>query len=79
MPCPDAASQSRRGTGDGAAPEVKRAAHLATEARGVEGAVRDVVELILNAQGKSRELACYARAWIAEISRRKHAQRNFSH
>jgi 3-deoxy-D-manno-octulosonate 8-phosphate phosphatase KdsC-like HAD superfamily phosphatase len=45
-----------------AAAEVKRVALFATEARGIEGAIRDVVESILNAQGKSRELECYARA-----------------
>jgi 3-deoxy-D-manno-octulosonate 8-phosphate phosphatase (KDO 8-P phosphatase) len=32
--------------------EVKRAAHYVTIARGGEGAVREVVELILKAQGK---------------------------
>ncbi len=32
--------------------EVKRAAHYVTSARGGEGAVREVVELILKAQGK---------------------------
>jgi 3-deoxy-D-manno-octulosonate 8-phosphate phosphatase (KDO 8-P phosphatase) len=35
-----------------AVPEVKRAAHYITTARGGEGAVREVVELILKAQGK---------------------------
>jgi len=35
-----------------AVPEVKRAAHYVTAARGGEGAVREVVELILKAQGK---------------------------
>jgi 3-deoxy-D-manno-octulosonate 8-phosphate phosphatase (KDO 8-P phosphatase) len=35
-----------------AVPEVKRAAHYTTTARGGEGAVREVVELILKSQGK---------------------------
>jgi 3-deoxy-D-manno-octulosonate 8-phosphate phosphatase (KDO 8-P phosphatase) len=35
-----------------AVPEVKRAAHYITTVRGGEGAVREVVELILKAQGK---------------------------
>jgi 3-deoxy-D-manno-octulosonate 8-phosphate phosphatase (KDO 8-P phosphatase) len=35
-----------------AVPEVKRAAHYITSARGGEGAVREVVELILKSQGK---------------------------
>jgi len=35
-----------------AVPEVKRVAHYVTSARGGEGAVREVVELILKAQGK---------------------------
>ncbi len=35
-----------------AAPEVKRAAHYVTERAGGEGAVREVIELILKAQGK---------------------------
>jgi 3-deoxy-D-manno-octulosonate 8-phosphate phosphatase (KDO 8-P phosphatase) len=34
-----------------ARPEVKRAAHMVTEARGGQGAVREVVELILQAKG----------------------------
>ena len=34
-----------------ARPEVKQAAHLVTEARGGHGAVREVCELILKAQG----------------------------
>src|SRR6266436_10436232 len=38
-----------------AAPEVKRAAHYVTARSGGEGAVREVVELILKAQGKWRE------------------------
>jgi 3-deoxy-D-manno-octulosonate 8-phosphate phosphatase (KDO 8-P phosphatase) len=32
--------------------EVKRAAHYVTQARGGDGAVREVVELILKAQGR---------------------------
>jgi 3-deoxy-D-manno-octulosonate 8-phosphate phosphatase (KDO 8-P phosphatase) len=35
-----------------ARPEVKRAAHFVTEARGGSGAVREICELILNAQAK---------------------------
>ena len=35
-----------------AAPEVKRAAHFVTERSGGEGAVREVIELIVKAQGK---------------------------
>jgi 3-deoxy-D-manno-octulosonate 8-phosphate phosphatase (KDO 8-P phosphatase) len=35
-----------------AVPEVKRAAHYVTRTRGGEGAVREVIELILKAQGK---------------------------
>jgi len=35
-----------------AAPEVKRAAHYVTARSGGEGAVREVVELIVKAQGK---------------------------
>jgi 3-deoxy-D-manno-octulosonate 8-phosphate phosphatase (KDO 8-P phosphatase) len=35
-----------------AVPEVQRAAHYVTTARGGEGAVREVVELILKSQGK---------------------------
>ncbi len=45
-----------------AAPEVKRAAHFDTRARGGEGAVREVVELILKAQGKWEEALKKARA-----------------
>lgn len=45
-----------------AAPEVKRAAHFVTKARGGEGAVRETIELILKAQGKWRELVRRARA-----------------
>ncbi len=36
----------------GAAPEVKRAAHFATEARGGDGAVCEAVEMNLKAQGR---------------------------
>jgi len=32
--------------------EVKRAAHYVTEAKGGEGAVREIVELVLKAQGR---------------------------
>jgi len=35
-----------------AAPEVKRAAHLVTKRSGGDGAVREVIELIVKAQGK---------------------------
>jgi len=35
-----------------AAPEVKRAAHFVTSLRGGEGALREVIELIVKAQGK---------------------------
>lgn len=35
-----------------AAPEVKRTAHYVTKKRGGEGAVREVIELILKTQGK---------------------------
>jgi 3-deoxy-D-manno-octulosonate 8-phosphate phosphatase (KDO 8-P phosphatase) len=45
-----------------AAPEVKRAAHYVTRARGGEGAVREAIELILKAQGRWRELVGRARA-----------------
>ena len=45
-----------------AVPEVKRAAHFVTRARGGEGAVREAVELILKAQGKWAELVSRARA-----------------
>ena len=45
-----------------AVPEVKRAAHFVTRARGGEGAVREAVELILKAQGKWGELVGRARA-----------------
>jgi 3-deoxy-D-manno-octulosonate 8-phosphate phosphatase (KDO 8-P phosphatase) len=43
-------------------PEVKRAAHYVTRARVGEGAVREVVELILKAQGKWGEAIKKARA-----------------
>lgn len=36
--------------------EVKRAGHLITEARGGQGAIREVCELLLQAQGKWEEL-----------------------
>ncbi len=45
-----------------AAPEVKRAAHYVAKARGGEGGVREVVELILKAQGKWDEAVEKARA-----------------
>ena len=45
-----------------AAPEVKRTAHYVTRARGGEGAVREVVELILKAQGRWEEAVKKARA-----------------
>lgn len=38
-----------------ATPEVRRAAHYITAARGGQGAVREVVELILKAQGKWKQ------------------------
>lgn len=38
-----------------AAPEVKRAAHYVTVARGGEGAAREVVELILKSQGRWKQ------------------------
>jgi 3-deoxy-D-manno-octulosonate 8-phosphate phosphatase (KDO 8-P phosphatase) len=38
-----------------AMPEVKKAAHYVTKARGGEGAAREVVELILKAQGKWKQ------------------------
>jgi len=37
-------------------PEVKRAAHHITQANGGEGAIREVVELLLNAQGHWQEI-----------------------
>lgn len=45
-----------------AVPEVKRAAHFVTKSRGGEGAVREVVELILKAKGLWRKLVEEARA-----------------
>jgi 3-deoxy-D-manno-octulosonate 8-phosphate phosphatase (KDO 8-P phosphatase) len=39
-----------------ARPEVKRAAHYVTEAAGGEGAIREVVELLLKAQDRWREI-----------------------
>ena len=45
-----------------AAPEVKRAAHYVTRTRGGEGAVREVVEVVLKAQGKWQEVLRRARA-----------------
>ena len=42
--------------------EVKRAAHYVTRARGGDGALREVVELILRAQGKWGDLYRTARA-----------------
>jgi 3-deoxy-D-manno-octulosonate 8-phosphate phosphatase (KDO 8-P phosphatase) len=45
-----------------ATPEVKRAAHVVTKRSGGDGAVREVVEYILKAQGKWGALAPKARA-----------------
>lgn len=45
-----------------AAPEVKRAAHYVTSRCGGQGAVREVVELILKAQGRWKEAVRNARA-----------------
>lgn len=45
-----------------AVPEVKRQAHYVTRATGGNGAVREVVELILKAQGKWANLLSKARA-----------------
>src|SRR5579862_9180507 len=39
-----------------ARPEVKRGAHYVTEARGGSGAVREICELLLNAQGRWQEI-----------------------
>jgi 3-deoxy-D-manno-octulosonate 8-phosphate phosphatase (KDO 8-P phosphatase) len=36
--------------------EVKRAAHYVTEARGGQGAIREVIEMILEARGQWREI-----------------------
>jgi 3-deoxy-D-manno-octulosonate 8-phosphate phosphatase (KDO 8-P phosphatase) len=45
-----------------AAPEVKRAAHYVTARSGGEGAVREVIELIVKAQGKWQEATQDAKA-----------------
>ncbi len=45
-----------------AAPEVKRAAHYVTRTPGGEGALREVVEVILKAQGKWQRVLRKARA-----------------
>jgi 3-deoxy-D-manno-octulosonate 8-phosphate phosphatase (KDO 8-P phosphatase) len=45
-----------------AAPEVKRAAHFVTSRAGGEGAVREVIELIVKAQGKWTEYSQNAKA-----------------
>ncbi len=45
-----------------ATPEVKRQAHYVTRASGGKGAIREVVELILRAQGKWEHLYLKARA-----------------
>jgi 3-deoxy-D-manno-octulosonate 8-phosphate phosphatase (KDO 8-P phosphatase) len=45
-----------------AVPEVKKAAHYVTKARGGNGAAREAVELILKSQGKWREAISAARA-----------------
>jgi 3-deoxy-D-manno-octulosonate 8-phosphate phosphatase (KDO 8-P phosphatase) len=45
-----------------AAPEVKRAAHFVTTRSGGEGAVREVIELIVKAQGKWAEASRDAKA-----------------
>lgn len=45
-----------------AVPEVKKAAHYVTANAGGDGAVREVVELILKAQGKWKEAVRKARA-----------------
>jgi len=45
-----------------AAPEVKRAAHFVTKRSGGEGAVREVIELIVKAQGKWAEASRNAKA-----------------
>ena len=45
-----------------AAPEVKRAAHYTTSRAGGDGAVREVIELIVKAQGKWEELSRDAKA-----------------
>lgn len=45
-----------------AVPEIKKAAHYVTRAQGGSGAVREVIELILKAQGKWNEAIRQARA-----------------
>jgi 3-deoxy-D-manno-octulosonate 8-phosphate phosphatase (KDO 8-P phosphatase) len=45
-----------------AVPEVKRAAHFVTQRSGGDGAVREVIECILKAQGKWDDVARRARA-----------------
>ena len=45
-----------------AAPEVKRAAHYITSRSGGEGAVREVIELIVKAQGKWAAVSQSAKA-----------------
>jgi 3-deoxy-D-manno-octulosonate 8-phosphate phosphatase (KDO 8-P phosphatase) len=45
-----------------AAPEVKRAAHYVTARSGGEGAVREVIEIIVKAQGKWAEMSENAKA-----------------
>ena len=45
-----------------AVPEVKRAAHFVTKRSGGEGAVREVIELIVKAQGKWAEASRDAKA-----------------
>ena len=45
-----------------AAPEVKRAAHVVTKHSGGDGAVREVIEYILKAQGKWSVVVLNARA-----------------
>lgn len=45
-----------------ASPEVKRAAHFVTRANGGQGAIREVVELLLKSQGKWESFINQARA-----------------
>jgi len=45
-----------------AAPEVKRAAHFVTSLAGGEGAIREVIELLVKAQGKWEALSSDAKA-----------------
>jgi 3-deoxy-D-manno-octulosonate 8-phosphate phosphatase (KDO 8-P phosphatase) len=45
-----------------AVPEVKRAAHYVTVRPGGDGAVREVIELIVKTQGKWEEVSRYAKA-----------------